>query len=150
MIRISGRRSAALVLAPAISLAVPARLPRRDSVTCDEHPSTASALASVRSTHRNRCRGCRSGGEYCPARRRYQPEVVGNPFPAVYIFRRIPFGPAASLMFRFGRIALGKPEVGLSLPIASALTTLPEPSGSFWAASSYCHQRSIEFSAPGE
>ena len=82
-----------------------------DSVGSDEHRSTASALASVRSI--GTAFGAAIAGVVANVAGlgdATEPAAVGNAVTAVYMFCCIPFGLAALLMFRFVRITLGKPE----------------------------------------
>jgi predicted MFS family arabinose efflux permease len=82
-----------------------------DSVGSDEHRSTASALTSVRSI--GTAFGAAIAGvvaNIAGLGDATEPEAVGHAVTAVYMFCCIPFGLAALLMFRFVRIALGKPQ----------------------------------------
>jgi len=82
-----------------------------DSVTSDEHRSTASALASVRSI--GTAFGAAIAGVVANVAGlgdATEPGAVGTAVIAVYMFCCIPFGLAALLMFRFICIAQGKPE----------------------------------------
>jgi predicted MFS family arabinose efflux permease len=81
-----------------------------DSVASDEHRSTASALTSVRSI--GTAFGAAIAGVVANAAGlgdATEPGAVGDAVTAVYMFCCIPFGLASLLMFRFVRIALGKP-----------------------------------------
>ena len=83
-----------------------------DSVTADEHRSTASALASIRSI--GTAFGAAIAGVVANVAglgNATEPAAVGHAVTAVYMFCCIPFGLAALLMFRFVRITLGKPEM---------------------------------------
>jgi MFS family permease len=82
-----------------------------DSVTSDEHRTTAAALTSVRSI------GIAFGAAIAGVVANIaglgdatEPGAVGHPVTAVYMFCCIPFGLAALFMFRFVRIALGNPD----------------------------------------
>jgi hypothetical protein len=84
-------------------------------VASDEYRSTASALASVRSI------GTAFGAAIAGVVANVgglgdatDPGAVGSAVTAVYVFCCIPFGLAALLMFRFVRIALGKPGAVLA------------------------------------
>jgi MFS family permease len=82
-----------------------------DSVGSDEYRSTASALSSVRSI--GTAFGAAIAGvvaNIAGLGDATEPGAVGNAVTAVYMFSCIPFGLAALLMFRFVRIALGKPK----------------------------------------
>jgi predicted MFS family arabinose efflux permease len=82
-----------------------------DSVASDEHRSTASALASVRSI--GTAFGAAIAGvvaNIAGLGNASEPGAVGNAVTAVYMFCCIPFGLAALLMFRFVHVALGKPK----------------------------------------
>jgi uncharacterized membrane protein len=84
-----------------------------DSVTSDEHRSTASALASVRSI--GTAFGAAIAGvvaNIAGLGDATEPEAVGNAVTAVYTFCCIPFALASLLMFRFVRIALGSRRLG--------------------------------------
>src|SRR5262249_62400512 len=75
------------------------------------HRRPASALSSVRSI--GTAFGAAIAGVVANAARlgdATEPGAVGNAVTAVYMFCCIPFGLAALLMFRFVRIALGKPK----------------------------------------
>ena len=81
-----------------------------DSVGSEEHRSTASALASVRSI--GTAFGAAIAGvvaNIAGLGDATEPGAVGHAVTAVYMFCCIPFGVAALLMFRFARIALGGP-----------------------------------------
>ena len=81
-----------------------------DSVASEEHRSTASALASVRSI--GTAFGAAIAGvvaNIAGLGDATEPAAVGHAVTAVYMFCCIPFGLAALLMFRFVRIALDKP-----------------------------------------
>ena len=83
-----------------------------DSVTADEHRSTASALASIRSI--GTAFGAAIAGVVANVAglgNATEPAAVGHAVTAVYMFCCIPFGLAAFLMFRFVRITLGNPEM---------------------------------------
>ena len=82
-----------------------------DSVAADEYRSTASALTSVRSI--GTAFGAAIAGVVANVAGlgdASEPGAVGHAVTAVYMFCCIPFGLAALLMFRFVRIALGKPD----------------------------------------
>jgi hypothetical protein len=82
-----------------------------DSVAPVEHRSIASALASVRSS--GTAFGAAIAGVVANVARlgdATEPGAVGIVVTTAYMFCCIPFGLAALLMFRFVRIALGKPE----------------------------------------
>jgi MFS family permease len=82
-----------------------------DSAAPDEQRSTASALASVRSI--GTAFGAAIAGVVANVAGlgdATDPEAVGHAVRAVYLFCCVPFGLAALLMFRFVRIALGKPR----------------------------------------
>jgi hypothetical protein len=82
-----------------------------DSVGADEYRSTASALTSVRSI--GTAFGAAIAGvvaNIAGLGDATEPEAVGKAVTAVYLSCCIPFGLAALLMFRFVRIAFGKPE----------------------------------------
>jgi MFS family permease len=82
-----------------------------DSVTSDEHRTTAAALTSVRSI--GTAFGAAIAGVVANVAGlgdASEPGAVGHAVTAVYMFCCIPFGLAALLMFRFVRIALGKPD----------------------------------------
>ena len=83
-----------------------------DSVTADEHRSTASALTSIRSI--GTAFGAAIAGvvaNIAGLGNATEPAAVGHAVTAVYMFCCIPFGLAALLMFRFVRITLGNPEM---------------------------------------
>ena len=83
-----------------------------DSVTADEHRSTASALTSIRSI--GTAFGAAIAGvvaNIAGLGNATEPAAVGHAVTAVYMFCCIPFGLAALLMFRFVRITLGHPEM---------------------------------------
>src|SRR5262249_40113572 len=85
--------------------------PALDSVGPHEHRGAASALTSGRSI--GTAFGAAIAGGVANAARlgdATEPGAVGNAVTAVYMFCCIPFGLAALLMFRFVRIALGKPK----------------------------------------
>jgi MFS family permease len=87
-----------------------------DSVGADEYRSTASALTSVRSI--GTAFGAAIAGvvaNIAGLGDATEPEAVGKAVTAVYLSCCIPFGLAALLMFRFVRIAFGKPEPGRAL-----------------------------------
>jgi predicted MFS family arabinose efflux permease len=82
-----------------------------DSVTSEEHRTTAAALTSVRSI--GTAFGAAIAGVVANVAGlgdASEPGAVGHAVTAVYMFCCIPFGLAALLMFRFVRIALGKPD----------------------------------------
>jgi MFS family permease len=82
-----------------------------DSAAADEQRSTAAALTSVRSI--GTAFGAAIAGVVANAAglgAATDPAAVGHAVTAVYLFCCIPFGLAALLMFRFVRIALGRPE----------------------------------------
>jgi MFS family permease len=82
-----------------------------DSVTSDEHRTTAAALTSVRSI--GTAFGAAIAGvvaNIAGLGDATEPGAVGHAVTAVYTFCCIPFGLAALFMFRFVRIALGKPD----------------------------------------
>jgi MFS family permease len=88
-----------------------------DSVRSDEHRSTASALASVRSI--GTAFGAAIAGvvaNIAGLGDATEPEAVGNAVTAVYMFCCIPFALAALLMFRFVHIVLGKPAASWASP----------------------------------
>jgi MFS family permease len=81
-----------------------------DSVSSDEHRSTASALTSVRSL--GTAFGAAIAGVVANVAGlgdATEPPAVGHAVTAVYMFCCIPFGLTALLMFRFIRITLDKP-----------------------------------------
>ena len=82
-----------------------------DSAASDEHRSTATALASVRSI--GTAFGAAIAGvvaNLAGLGNATEPGAVGHAVTAVYMFCCIPFGLAALLMFRFVHITLGKPQ----------------------------------------
>jgi predicted MFS family arabinose efflux permease len=82
-----------------------------DSVRSDEHRSTASALASVRSI--GTAFGAAIAGVVANVAGlgdATEPGAVGNAVTAVYMFCCVPFALAAVLMFRFVHIVFGKSE----------------------------------------
>jgi MFS family permease len=82
-----------------------------DSVASDDHRSTAAALASVRSI--GTAFGAAIAGvvaNIAGLGDATEPGAVGNDVTAVYISCCVPFGLAVVQMFRFVRIAPGKPE----------------------------------------
>ena len=81
-----------------------------DGAAADEHRSTAAALTSVRSI--GTAFGAAIAGVVANAAglgTAVDPRAVGHAVTAVYGFCCIPFGLAALLMFRFVRVAIGKP-----------------------------------------
>jgi MFS family permease len=90
-----------------------------DSAPVGEQRSTAAALASVRAI--GTAFGAAIAGVVANAAGlgdATEPAAVGHAVTTVYIFCCIPFGLAALMMFRFVRIALGKPE---TMPVAEGL-----------------------------
>ena len=82
-----------------------------DSAAADEQRSTAAALTSVRSI--GTAFGAAIAGVVANVAglgAATEPGAVGNAVTAVYMFCCIPFGLAALLMFRFVRVAVGKPQ----------------------------------------
>jgi MFS family permease len=82
-----------------------------DSAASDEQRSTASALASVRSI--GTAFGAAIAGVVANVAGlgdATDPGAVGHAVSTVYLFCCVPFGLAALLMFRFVRIAFGKPR----------------------------------------
>ena len=81
----------------------------------DEQRTTAAALTSVRSI--GTAFGAAIAGVVANVAGlgdATEPAAVGHAVTAVYMFCCIPFGLAALLMFRFVRIAFGKPEANFA------------------------------------
>ncbi|MGH7063101.1 MAG: MFS transporter [Stellaceae bacterium] len=86
-----------------------------ESAAADEHRSTASALASVRSI--GTAFGAAIAGVVANTAglgNATDPAAVGLAVTAVYLFSCVPFGLAALLMFRFLYIVFGKPQPAIA------------------------------------